>query len=61
MATQTQMALTDVDRTSQVRIQLLTRSPDIQLPEDTGPILVSTGKEDRTEMRADAHNMYHMT
>lgn len=30
--------------TSQVRIQLSTRSPDIELPEDTGPILVSTGK-----------------
>ncbi|KAH0127179.1 ribosome biogenesis protein ytm1, partial [Aureobasidium melanogenum] len=28
--------------TSQVRIQLSTRSPDIELPEDTGPILVST-------------------
>jgi len=52
------MASTDVDRTSQVRIQLTTRSPDIQLPEDTGPILVSTGKEDRRGMRADAHNIY---
>lgn len=49
MSTQTQMASTDVDRTSQVRIQLTTRSPDIQLPEDTGPILVSTGKADCKE------------
>lgn len=31
-------------KTSQVRIQLSSRSPDIELPEDTGPILVSTGK-----------------
>ena len=31
--------------TSQVRVQLSTRSPDIELPEDTGPILVSTGKQ----------------
>ena len=31
------------ERTAQVRIQLKTKSEDIQLPE-TGPILVSTGK-----------------
>lgn len=41
MATETStMAET---RISQVRIQLSSRSPDIELPEDTGPILVSTG------------------
>lgn len=31
--------------TAQARIQLSTRNPDIDLPEDTGPILVSTGKK----------------
>ncbi|KAI7372515.1 Ribosome biogenesis protein, partial [Hortaea werneckii] len=30
------------DGTSQVRIHLKTRSPDLELPQDTGPILVST-------------------
>ncbi|KAJ9626253.1 ribosome biogenesis protein ytm1 [Taxawa tesnikishii (nom. ined.)] len=43
MATQTATTSTmATDRTSQVRIQLTSRSPDIELPEDTGPILVST-------------------
>jgi ribosome biogenesis protein YTM1 len=30
-------------RTSQVKIHLTSRSEDIQLPQDTGAILVSTG------------------
>jgi hypothetical protein len=30
-------------RASQVRVQLKSRSSDIQLPQETGPILVSTG------------------
>jgi hypothetical protein len=31
-------------RPSQVRVQLKSRSSDIQLPQETGPILVSTGE-----------------
>ncbi|PSK55218.1 hypothetical protein B9Z65_2607 [Elsinoe australis] len=43
MSAQTEtMAAQEPDRTSQVRIQLSTQSPDIELPESTGPILVST-------------------
>ncbi|PNS17749.1 hypothetical protein CAC42_3144 [Sphaceloma murrayae] len=43
MATQTgTMMAQEPDRTSQVRISLSTQSPDIELPESTGPILVST-------------------
>ncbi|KAG8623492.1 hypothetical protein KVT40_008468 [Elsinoe batatas] len=43
MSTQTETAgAQQPDRTSQVRIQLNTQSPDIELPESTGPILVST-------------------
>jgi len=45
MATQT-ATMTANERMAQVRIQLSTRSPDIELPEETGPILVSTGKKD---------------
>jgi len=33
----------DGPRTGQVKIQLSSRSPDIDLPDTTGPILVSTG------------------
>ncbi|KAI6838537.1 Ribosome biogenesis protein [Hortaea werneckii] len=34
--------MASTDGTSQVRIHLKTRSPDLELPQDTGPILVST-------------------
>ena len=43
MATQT--STMEGVSTSQVRIQLSTRNPEIELPEDTGPILVATGKK----------------
>ncbi|WPH03589.1 Ribosome biogenesis protein [Acrodontium crateriforme] len=33
---------TQTERSSQVRIHLKSRTPDIELPQDTGPILVST-------------------
>ncbi|KAF2156890.1 putative microtubule associated protein [Myriangium duriaei CBS 260.36] len=36
------MAAQDTDRTAQVRIQLRSQAPDLELPESTGPILVST-------------------
>jgi hypothetical protein len=36
--------ITPAARASQVRIQLKSRSNDIQLPQETGPILVSTGE-----------------
>ncbi|KAF2099201.1 putative microtubule associated protein [Rhizodiscina lignyota] len=37
------MASTEETKTAQVRIQLTTRYPDIELPDDPGPLLVSTG------------------
>lgn len=43
MATETTIAPARVGSTSQVRIHLKTRSPDIELPPDTGPILIPTG------------------
>jgi len=48
MATTTTRTTTAVngDRTMpQVRIHLTTRNSDIELPQGTGPILVSTGKQ----------------
>jgi len=42
--TSTTMTMANGERTSQVRIHLSTRSSDIELPQGTGPILVSTGK-----------------
>ncbi|GAM85202.1 hypothetical protein ANO11243_032060 [Dothideomycetidae sp. 11243] len=36
------MAVQDTDRTAQVRIQLKSQDPELELPESTGPILVST-------------------
>jgi len=44
MATDDPAAPSQQQRPSQVRIHLHTNSEDIQLPQDTGPILVSTGK-----------------
>jgi len=35
---------------SQVKIQLSTRDPDLQLPEETGAILVSTSRQTRKYM-----------
>lgn len=37
-------ALNGAGSLSQVKIQLSTRDPDLQLPDETGPILVSTSK-----------------
>jgi hypothetical protein len=42
MATQNDTTMAN-GRTSQVKIHLTSRSEDIQLPQDTGAILVSTG------------------
>jgi len=44
MATDDPAAPSQQQRPSQVRIHLHTNSEDIELPQDTGPILVSTGE-----------------
>lgn len=44
IAGEVSMATTNGDRATQVRIHLKARDADIELPQETGPILVSTGK-----------------
>jgi ribosome biogenesis protein YTM1 len=46
MATEAETTAATGARASQVRVQLKSRSSDIQLPQETGPILVSTGEFD---------------
>lgn len=41
----------------QVRVQLTTQQEDIALPENTGPILVPTGKDLRTTSLEDHCNV----
>lgn len=43
---------TSPSKTAQVRVHLQSRSEDIQIP-DSGPILVSTGKQQACPIRSD--------
>jgi hypothetical protein len=44
ITTSVQMAADNESRASQVKIQLKSKDADLELPQETGPILVSTGK-----------------